>query len=145
MVAKAQIMSRILALDYGMKRTGIAVSDNLKISANGLETIETSKVFEFLDNYLKKETVETIVVGNPLTLQNTASDATPLVMPFVQKLKQSYPTIKVELFDERFTSKMAFQAMIAGGVKKQARRDKALVDKISAVILLQSYMESLNF
>jgi len=138
-------LGRILAIDYGQKRVGIAVTDPLKIIANGLDTVAADQIFTFLDNYLKTENVETIVVGYPVTLRNEASEALVFVNPFLKKLQLRYPTMNVEIYDERFTSKMAFRAMIDGGVKKKDRRDKALIDKVSATILLQSYMESLDF
>ncbi len=140
-----EILGRILAIDYGKKRVGIAVTDPLKIIANGLDTVPAEQIFTFLDNYLKAEPVETIVVGYPVTLRNEASEALVFVNPFLKKLQLRYPNMNVEIYDERFTSKMAFRAMIDGGVKKKDRRDKALIDKVSATILLQSYMESLNY
>jgi putative Holliday junction resolvase len=140
-----EILGRILAIDYGQKRVGIAVTDPLKIIANGLDTVPAEQIFTFLDNYLKAEPVETIVVGYPVTLRNEASEALVFVNPFLKKLQLRYPNMNVEIYDERFTSKMAFRAMIDGGVKKKDRRDKALIDKVSATILLQSYMESLNY
>lgn len=134
-------LGRILAIDYGRKRVGLAVTDPLKIIANGLDTVHSKDVFSFLNNYLKQEEVEQIVVGYPVTLKNEGAQALEFVNPFVKKLKEKYPEIPVELYDERFTSKMAFQAMIDGGLKKKTRQNKALIDKVSAVIILQSYME----
>ena len=135
-------MSRLLSIDYGKKRTGIAVSDPLQIIANGLTTVETSKLFEFLEDYLKKEEVESIIVGLPKQMSGQPSENMKRIEPFVNRLKKLYPKINIEYFDERFTSKLAHQAMIDGGLKKQDRRNKELVDEISATIILQGYMES---
>lgn len=135
-------MSRLLSIDYGKKRTGIAVSDPLQIIANGLTTVESSKLFEFLEDYLKKEEVESIIVGLPKQLNGQPSENMKRIEPFVNRLKKLYPNINIEYFDERFTSKLAHQAMIDGGLKKQDRRNKELVDEISATIILQGYMES---
>lgn len=135
-------MARILSIDYGKKRTGIAVSDPLQIIANGLTTVETSKIFDFLQDYLQKEQVSTIVVGLPKQMNNEASENMKRVEPFVNRLKKLYPQIPVVYYDERFSSKMAHQAMIDGGLKKKDRQNKALVDEISATIILQGYMES---
>ena len=133
---------RLLSIDYGKKRTGIAVSDPLQIIANGLTTVETSKLFDFLSDYLQKEQVSTIVVGLPKQMSGDPSENMRRITPFVNRLRKLYPQITVEYFDERFSSKMAFQAMIDGGVKKKDRQNKALVDEISATIILQGYMES---
>ncbi len=138
-------MGRIIAIDYGQKRVGIAVTDPLKIIATGLETVHSKDIFEFLTNYIKNEDVEKIVVGYPVTLKNKASQALEFINPFIKKLIRTFPDIDIETYDERFTSKMAQAAIIAGGVKKKNRQNKALTDKISAVIILQSYMEYLNF
>lgn len=135
-------MSRLLSIDYGKKRTGIAVSDPLQIIANGLTTVETSKLFEFLEDYLKKEEVESIIVGLPKQMNGQPSENMKRIEPFVNRLKKIYPKINIEYYDERFTSKLAHQAMIEGGLKKQDRRNKELVDEISATIILQGYMES---
>ncbi len=137
-------MGRILAIDYGRKRVGIAVTDPLKIIANGLTTVHSKDIFTFLSNYLSKEYVETIVVGYPVNLKNEGSQSLQFINPFIKKLIKQYPEIKVETYDERFTSKMAKAAMIEGGLKKKDRQNKALVDKISAVIILQSYLEFKN-
>lgn len=134
-------MGRILALDYGRKRTGVAVSDPLKIIAGGLDTIETFRLERFLAEYMAKNEVDTIVVGMPRQMNNEPSESYRYIKPFVEKLKKTYPHIPVEMVDERFTSLLAKRAMIEGGVKKSGRRDKALVDKVSATIILQSYME----
>ncbi len=135
-------MGRILAIDYGQKRVGIAVSDELRIVANGLKTITVNEIWSFLKDYLSTEDVDCIVVGEPFNMENKPSDASRFIDPFVKKLVKKYPGMKVERFDERFTSKMAQQAMLDSGLKKKKRQDKALVDKISATILLQSYMSA---
>jgi len=138
-------LARILAIDYGKKRTGIAVTDPLQIIASGLTTVETINNLVFLKNYIKKEEVETIVVGYPFKMENTkTADSLPLIDGFIKKLKKSFPNIPIVKEDEHFTSKMAVQAMIEGGVKKMKRRDKALVDKISASLILKSYLERIK-
>jgi putative Holliday junction resolvase len=131
-----------MAIDYGSKRVGIAVTDNLQIISTGLKTVETKDIFKFLEEYFKKEEVETIVVGEPKHLDNTPAQAEAIILPFVKKLSDKFKDKKVVRYDERFTSKMAFQTMIDSGLKKMQRRNKALIDEISAVIILQSYMES---
>ena len=135
-------MARILAIDYGQKRIGIAATDPLQMIANGLTTVETPKIYTFLTEYFTREEVETIVVGFPKTLSNEPAEVTRLINPFVEKLRKLYPDKKIELIDERFTSKMAFQTMIDSGISKKARQNKALIDQISATIILQNYMES---
>lgn len=134
-------MARILSIDYGKKRVGLAVTDTQQIIANRLSTIPTHTIWEFLNDYFLKEEVETVVVGYPKQLNNEPSEAVRYINPFLRKFQVQYPGIKLEIFDERFTSKMAFQAMIDGGLKKQKRQDKALVDGISATIILQSFLE----
>lgn len=134
-------MSRIMAIDYGKKRTGIAVSDSLQIIANGLTTVATQELLPFIQNYLKKEAVETIVVGMPKQTSGEDSENAGRVKDFISKLKAQLPHVEVKTWDERFTSVMAHQTMIDAGLKKTARRNKALVDEISATIILQSYME----
>ena len=134
-------MPRILAIDYGKKRCGLAVSDPLQIIATGLETVDTKHVFSYIENYLKNEVVEQLVVGWPKNLNNSPADSASMVQQFINTLKRKFPAIPLTLIDERFTSKIAFQSMIDGGLKKKARQDKAMVDKISAVIILQSFME----
>ena len=119
----------------------MAVSDPGQIIANGLDTISTAGIWEFLDDYLRREDVSIIVVGYPRQMNNKVSEAVQYIDPFLKKLKSRFPDVSIETFDERFTSKMAMAAMIEGGVKKKARRNKALVDKVSAVIILQSYLE----
>ena len=135
-------MPRLLSIDYGKKRTGIAVSDPLQIIATGLTTVETSKLLDFLADYLQKEEVSSIVVGMPRQMNYEPSENMRRIEPFVNRLRKLYPHIRVEYYDERFTSRMAQQAMIEGGVKKKERQNKALVDEISATIILQGYMES---
>ena len=138
-------MSRILAIDYGKKRTGIAVTDILQIIANGLTTVATQDLMDFLLDYVKKEPVERIIVGHPKQMNNEDSENMKRIVPFVNLLKKKLPQIPVEMVDERFTSVLAHQAMIAGGLKKKARQDKALVDEISATIILQTYLESKKY
>ncbi|MBK8329139.1 MAG: Holliday junction resolvase RuvX [Bacteroidetes bacterium] len=136
-------MARILAIDYGKKRTGIAVSDPLQIIANGLTTVETKELIVFLKKYFEQEVVETVIIGLPKSLKNEATDATPLVMQFMKLFKNSFPDMPLIPIDERYTSKMAFQTMIDAGLGKKARQNKALIDEISATILLQGYMTTL--
>lgn len=135
-------MARLLAIDYGRKRTGIAVSDTLQIIANGLTTVPSHTTIAFLKDYIAKEPVERIIIGMPRQMNYEESESMQYIKPFVKKLQKELPTIPVEYFDERFTSKMAFQTMIDGGVKKKKRQNKALVDEISATIILQGFMES---
>ena len=134
-------MGRIIAIDYGLKRTGIAATDPEKIIASPLETVPTKELFDFLQRYHRSEQIERIVVGMPKNLKGGDTDATKPVEAFVSKLERQFPEIEVSLIDERFTSKMALDAMIEGGMKKKDRQKKENVDKISAAILLQSYME----
>ncbi len=134
-------MGRILAIDYGKKRVGLAVSDPQKIIAGKLATVSAHKIWDFLNTYFINEKVDEVVIGYPLQMNNTASEAVVYINPFIKKFKQTYPDIPLHLADERFTSKIAFQTMIDGGVKKSGRRDKALVDAISATIILQDFME----
>ena len=134
-------MTRLLALDYGTRRVGIAVTDELQLIASGLCTIRTHDCMDFLIEYLSKESVSTIVMGMPKNLRNQNTDATPYVKGFAKQIRKQFPEMKVELIDERFTSKIAFQSMIDGGLKKKVRQDKALVDEVSATLILQSYME----
>ncbi|MCC7030781.1 MAG: Holliday junction resolvase RuvX [Chitinophagaceae bacterium] len=136
-------MPRILAIDYGKKRTGIAVSDPLKIIANGLTTVDTKELIPFLKKYFETEDVETVIIGMPKSLRNEATDATPLVEKFMQLFHATFPGRPLTAIDERYTSKMAFQTMIDAGLGKKARQNKALIDEISATILLQGYMQTL--
>ncbi len=133
-------MGRILSIDYGRKRSGIAVTDEMKIIATGLTTVATHDLFDFLTSYIAKENVETIVVGLPKTLQNRPSESARYTEPFVKKLKKSFPFITIERIDERFTSSIAQESMRKSGIKKTQRQDKSIIDKISATIILQSYM-----
>ena len=134
-------MARILSIDYGRKRAGLAVTDPEQIIATRLTTIPTHTIWDYLTEYIQKEKVETVVVGYPLQMNNEASDSVRYINPFLKKFQVQFPEIKLEIFDERFTSKMAFQTMIDGGLKKHKRRDKALIDGISATIILQNYLE----
>ena len=134
-------MGRILAIDYGSKRVGIAVTDSLKMIANGLTTIHSKEVIGFLKDYFNREEVECVVVGEPRRMNNEPSPVTALIDIFIKSLKKNFPGLKIERIDERFTSKMAFQTMIEGGLKKKARQNKELIDEISATIILQSYLE----
>lgn len=138
-------MSRILAIDYGKKRTGIAVTDPMQIIASGLTTVATTELMDFLLKYTSQEKVERIVVGHPKQLNNEDSENMKRIIPFVNQLKKKLPDIPVEWVDERFTSVLAHQAMIDGGLKKTARQNKALVDELSATIILQSYLESKRY
>lgn len=131
---------RILAIDYGQKRTGIAVTDPLQIIAGPLTTVDTCHLFAFIDDYVGREQVERIVVGYPRRLNGTDSDNMRRITPFVNRLRKLYPSIQVDLFDERFTSVIAHKAIIDSGIPKKVRQDKALVDKISAAIILEEYM-----
>lgn len=135
-------MGRVLSIDYGKKRTGLAVTDPLQLIANGLTTVLTSEVFDYVVSYVKKEQVERIVVGQPKQTDGTDSENMRRVVPFVNRLRKALPDVPIEWFDERFTSVLAHKAMIDGGLKKKARQNKALVDEISATIILQGWMES---
>lgn len=134
-------MARILAFDYGTKRTGIAITDELQMIASGLTTVETKQLFSFLMHYLKTENVELFVVGEPKQMNNTESESEPFIKQFIEKLNTTFPKIPVKRVDERFTSKMAFQSMIDSGLKKKQRQNKALLDEISATIILQTYLQ----
>jgi len=134
-------MARILAIDYGTKRVGIAVTDELQICASGLTTVHSKDIISFLEDYIAKYEVECIVIGEAKDLKNNPSESARFIEPFVKHLSRKFKHIKLERVDERFTSKMAFQSMIDGGIKKKARQNKALIDEISATIILQSYLE----
>jgi putative Holliday junction resolvase len=134
-------MSRTLAIDYGKKRVGIAVTDPEQLIATRLTTVATHEIWDFLSDYFLKEKVEKVIVGYPVTLNNRPSEAVNYITPFLKKFQHKFPEITLELVDERFTSKLAFRAMIDGGLKKEKRKDKALVDGISATIILQDYLE----
>ena len=136
-------MGRIVAIDYGRKRTGLAVTDPLQMIAGALDTVPTHTLMDFLKKYLPANGVETVVVGMPRQMDGTPSESYMYIRPFVTRLQKEFPDLRIEMFDERFTSKLAFQAMIEGGVKKSRRRgDKGLVDRVSATIILQGYFES---
>ena len=134
-------LGRILAFDYGLKRTGIAITDELQIIASGLTTVDTKKIFSFLTEYLKNEKVELFIVGEPKQMNNTESESEQFIKPFILKLSQTFPKIPIKRIDERFTSKIAFQSMIDSGLKKKQRQNKALIDEISATLILQSYLQ----
>ncbi|MEO5976726.1 MAG: Holliday junction resolvase RuvX [Chryseolinea sp.] len=138
-------MGRILAIDYGRKRTGIAVTDPLRIIATALDTVESHQLIQFLKTYLSKESVDEFVVGMPKTLMNDDSENAPLVRTFVDVLKKTFPDKPIHLADERFTSSIAKRSMIESGMKKKDRQVKGNVDKISAVIILQSFLSRTNF
>ncbi|MBK9291300.1 MAG: Holliday junction resolvase RuvX [Bacteroidetes bacterium] len=134
-------MGRIMAIDFGQKRTGIAVTDPLRIIASGLATVPSNEVIQFVKDYLATEQVDLFVVGEPRDMMNRPSDASRFTEPFARRLRQAFPDIPVVRYDERFTSRMAFQTMIDAGLGKKKRQDKALVDTISATLILQSYLE----
>ncbi len=138
-------MARVMAFDYGTKRIGVAVTDPMQMIATGLDTIHPNQIIDYLKRYLRTEQVDTFVVGEPKQMDNTPSQSAMHVRGFVNLLKKTFPEIPVEMLDERFTSKMASAAILAGGVKKTGRQNKALVDTVSAVILLQSWMEGRAF
>lgn len=138
-------MGRILAIDYGRKRCGIAVTDPLKIIANGLETVATHRLMEFLKGYISREGVELIVIGQPTQLNGEPSESMRYIIPFINRLRKEMPEMPIEMVDERFTSTIAHQAMIDGGMKKSDRRDKARVDTIAASIILNDYLESKQY
>lgn len=135
-------MGRILAIDYGKKRTGLAVTDPLQIIANGLTTVDTHKLWDYLNDYVSREAVDKIVIGMPVQMSGEASENQKNIIPFINRWRKAMPHIPMEEYDERFTSVMAHRTMIDAGLGKMARRNKALVDEISATIILQSYMES---
>lgn len=135
-------MARIMAIDYGLKRTGIAVTDPLQIIATGLTTVESPQLIKFLTDYCKKEIVEKIIIGEPKNLDDSDTHATPLVKKIIERIKKELPAIPIQTVDERYTSVQARQAMIDMGMKKKQRRDKAAVDEIAATIMLQEYLLS---
>ncbi|RRQ47541.1 Holliday junction resolvase RuvX [Maribacter algicola] len=134
-------MGRILALDYGQKRTGIAVTDELRIIASGLTTLPTNEIIPFLTRYFKEESVDVLVVGEPKQMNNLPSESEIFIKPFLAQLSLAFPDIIIERQDERFTSKMAFQSMLDSGLKKKQRRNKELIDEISATLILQDYLK----
>ena len=138
-------MARLLALDYGTKRVGIAITDEYQMIASGLCTVRAHDCMDFLKDYLSKETVSDIVIGLPKDLNDKKTDATPYVKGFAKQIRNEFPDLDVHFIDERFTSKIAFQSMIDGGLKKKDRQNKALVDEVSATLILQSFMEQKKF
>ena len=134
-------MGKVLGIDFGTKRTGIAITDAMQIIASGLTTVATHTLDDFISNLVQKETVECFVVGDPKNLDGSATDSTVHVNGFLKRLKQKFPTIPVHQIDERFTSKIAKQSILASGVKKKGRQNKALVDEVSATIILQNYLD----
>ncbi|ESU26230.1 Holliday junction resolvase-like protein [Flavobacterium limnosediminis JC2902] len=138
-------MPRILAIDYGQKRTGIAVTDDLQIIASGLTTIPSETVIAFLKDYFAKENVAKVLIGEPKQMNGQPSESAPIIETFVVKFKTAFPDMALERVDERFTSKMAFQTMIDSGLKKKQRQNKALIDEISATIMLQDYLSRKMF
>ena len=137
-------MARILSIDYGKKRTGLAVTDPLQIIPNGLATVATSTLIDFLKDYLSRESVERVVIGEPRQMNGEASENLARVQQFVARFKKLFPTVPIEFYDERFTSVLAHRAIIDSGIGKKARRNKALVDEISATIILQDYLQLRN-
>jgi len=134
-------MGRILGIDFGTKRIGIAITDPLQIFASPLKTVRNHEFYDFIEEYVKTESIEEFVIGYPITLNNQASESVKYINPFIRKLKTLFPGIPVNQVDERFTSGMALKTMIEGGVKKKERRDKSMIDKISASIILQSFLD----
>ena len=137
-------MSRVMAIDYGKKRVGVAVTDPLQLIATRLDTVDAERIWLFLDDYFKRETVELVLVGYPVQLNNQPSEALRYINPFLEKFRQKY-TMEVRQVDERFTSRMAFQSMIDAGLRKMQRQDKGTVDGVSATILLQSFLEQKKY
>ena len=134
-------MAKVLALDYGSKRVGIAVTDELQLIASGLDTVHSKDIISFLENYFKTNDVEVVVIGEAKDLKNYPAESAKIIEPFVKHFSRKFPDKKIERVDERFTSKIAFQAMIDGGLKKKDRQNKALIDQISATLILQSYLD----
>jgi len=133
-------MGRLLAIDYGSKRTGVAVTDEMQIIASGLTTVDTKNIIDFLKSYIDKESVDLILIGLPKQMNNELSESEPMILKFIKTLDKELPDIPIHRVDERFTSKMAFQTMIDSGLNKKKRKNKALVDEISATLILQSYL-----
>ncbi|TDO05621.1 Holliday junction resolvase RuvX [Sunxiuqinia elliptica] len=138
-------MGRILAIDYGRKRVGLAVTDPLQLIANKLTTVRSHDILDFLKDYFQKENVEKVIIGYPLQMNNEASEAVQYINPFLKRFQKLFPDMPIEQVDERFTSKMAFQTMLDAGLKKKARQDKGTIDAVSATIILQSYMEQQKY
>jgi putative Holliday junction resolvase len=137
-------MPRLLAIDYGLKRTGIAVTDEMQIIASGLTTVDSTKLLVFLKEYFIKEKVQRVIIGDPKQMNGLPSESAPLVEAFIQNFTNAFPEIEIVRIDERFTSKMAFQTMLDSGLKKKQRQNKGLIDEISATILLQDYLSQKN-
>ena len=137
-------MARILAIDYGTKRVGVAVTDPLGMIAGALATVETPRIFDFLNEYLKVNDCNRLVIGYPLTLRNEPAEVTREIDRFIERFVSLYPYIEVIKYDERFTSKLAFDTILASGIGRRKRRDKAVIDRISATIILQNYLESIS-
>jgi putative holliday junction resolvase len=135
-------MGRIIGIDYGTRRIGLAVTDPLQIFASPMDTVKPEEFYLYIDNYLKTETIDAFVIGYPVQMNNKPSESVNRINPFIKKLRHTFPEKQIHLVDERFTSQMAFQTMIDGGVRKNDRRDKSLVDKISAAIILQSFLDN---
>ena len=135
-------MGRLLAIDYGVKRTGLAITDEMQIIASGLTTVDTSGLIAYLKEYISVESVDAFIIGLPKQMDNSVSESEKYIQIFISKLEKEIPSVPIVRVDERFTSKMAFQTMIDSGLKKQQRRNKALIDEISATIILQSYLSS---
>ncbi len=142
---KISLVGRILAIDYGKKRVGLAVTDPMQIIANKLTTVPSHQIFDFLKDYFLKENVEKVIIGYPRQLNNEASEAVLYINPFLKRFQKLYPDMPIEQVDERFTSRMAFQTMIDAGLKKKDRQNKATIDAVSATIILQSYLEQKKF
>lgn len=138
-------MGRLMSIDYGRKRCGIAVTDTLRIVASGLTTVSTASLHDFVKDYVAREQVDAIIVGYPTTLRGELSESMRYITPGINRLRKMLPDMKIEFFDERFTSALAHKAMLDGGMKKMARRDKAIVDEISATIILNDYLESRQY
>lgn len=136
-------MGRILAIDYGRRRTGLAVTDSLRITANPLATVETRELMDFLRAYIYKEGVDLVVIGHPTQMNGEESESMNYIRPFMGNFRKAFPDIQLVMYDERFTSVLAHRAMIDGGMKKKQRQDKAVVDKIAATIILEGYLERL--
>lgn len=137
-------MGRVFSIDYGQKRVGLAVSDPMKMIANKLGTVNNGDLFNYIESYFAKEKIDTIVIGYPVNLKNEPMAVIGLINPFITKLHNKYPDIQIVQADERFTSKIAFQTMIDAGLKKKQRQDKGMIDAVSAVIILQTYLESIR-
>lgn len=141
---KIDLLARILAVDYGKVRTGLAVTDELQLIASGLKTVATGELMKVLGDYLRSENVETIVVGEPRQMDNSPSESEPLIKAFLNSLKKEFPGVNIDRQDERFTSKIARRSLLESGLKKKQRASKALVDEVSATLILQAYLERIQ-